>query len=299
MLLSGCKGGLPQTSPQETVSEADLARATAAEIRKHIGVAETPLPSQVMCGIEILPSDILKGVWPYVQTQFENRDVRGLAALINVEGPWQKTMWWGEMVEAFLWHFRDQRPIKLAGTDQALLALKRLTVIRENGRDTRVYAASALVFDDTELALRTLKEEYAKFTVAGSDDHGWRDPPACGPALNRIRFRAPEEITSTSEAAKRLGYRGITVHLDSKTNRERLAEAANRYNLQLRKALDLSHSQRFEESEDWPEQQNRLVAIWEDVRKNWKAPAPPKGGYGQLFGTLPAAKEEGPKPEPK
>jgi hypothetical protein len=216
MLLDGCKGGASYTSRQDTASEADLARATAAEIRKEIGVAATPLPSQVTCGIEILPSTTLKHVWPYVQTRFQNRDVRGLAALINVEGPWQNSMWWGEMVQAFLWHFRDQRPIKMAGTDQALLALKRLTA-GKHGRDTRVYAASALVFDDPELALRTLKEEYANFKVSSSDDHGSGNPLACGPALNRIGFRAPEEITSTSGAAERLRYRGITVNLDCET----------------------------------------------------------------------------------
>jgi hypothetical protein len=63
--------------------------------------------------------------------------------------------------------------------------------------------------------------------------------------------------------------------------------------------LSRSHSQHFEEAEHWPEQQNRLVSIWEYVRNNWKAPAAPEGGYGQLFGPSPPAKEEGPKPEPK
>jgi hypothetical protein len=284
-LVVGCQEPAPPVVPPSS-TEADLAKAAAADIYKSIGIPEPALEKPRVADemLLILDNKQLSRVWPYIDSQFENRDVSGLAALVNVDGPWHKSPWYWYFAQCFAMRFGNPRPIQLRGAESAVRALKSLAAEDPN-RSTRVCAAIALQFEDPDLARRVLKEEYGKFIVRYDmlDAIGsiYDVPPACGPTLRRLGVWAPEEITTVWRAEEMLRYRNINIDSEDEKQLDVLADAANRYNDLCRKAVVTQDSRLRWELEGWPSELDHFVQIWQDVRKNWK-PSPPKGPA--LFG---------------
>jgi hypothetical protein len=304
--LAGCGRESRGSLPPGSATEADLAKTCAAELRKAMYVREedeqiTPGPGGMLYTI---PSDKLKHAWTYVRSHFEKGDVSGLAALINVDGPWHNTMWYGEVCGAFASCFTGQRPLKMKGLDIVERALKQIASEGED-RQTRVYAAIALRYDDLGLAKKVLLQEYANFRLDGGHYPLLYDPPApvaCGPTLIGLGVQACYEVTSLSELWNTLHSRGIEVNMENTKDRLYLAETANRFNALIRKGFvdhDKESMVRLAEYQ-LDEGDNpiwALRAIWKDVHENWKPPEPdPAHG---LFAPTPGSVGVAPAPADK
>ncbi|KPK45563.1 MAG: hypothetical protein AMK72_10840 [Planctomycetes bacterium SM23_25] len=289
-VLAGCEGGRAPRPPNHSAAEVQLAKAAATRLAgifpkpvEAPNESNAPAGSIIQVPCFVITDDLLGDLWHFVEIRFRRGDVSELAALINVEGPWQERQWFPFLLTYFARGFTEARPIRLEGADAAIRALTKIAE-GPSGRAARVYAATALRFEHPDLARRVLKEEYGRFWVRRYQVEyvlpGFDTPP-CGPTLSRLGVWARDEITSTWRAAEMLRLAGRPA--DAANEPALLAEAADRYNALLRKAVVEEDRALQWELGDWPDRLERFAAIYDDVRKNWE---PPKEDprLGNLFG---------------
>jgi len=228
LLIFGC--GSASCGPQCEADVQAMARAAALEVQGLAG------------GRAYMLDRDMASVATYVSRHVEAGNVKGLAALINHPGPWQQTMWYRRVCLSFARAFCRDRPIAPSGADDALRALNAIAALQTGHyRDTVVYAARAIRFENPQVAKQLLLREYATGDVASSLLHP--SPVRCGDVLREIGFFVPDEITSVYEVMDALERMNVPVSLDKfgKMDDEtvsRMERAGARFNEIARSALD-------------------------------------------------------------
>ena len=205
-------------------------------------------------------------VQSYVRDSVLRGNVSPLAALVIRPGAWRRSMWYDVFVWAFAAAMSEQRPIALAGAEDAVDALRMLTATSWP-RETRVSAAVALRYDDKDLSRRVLLDEYAKFKVLP-----WRgaaDPPTpTSGYLQELGVPLPHEIRSVEEMRIALRSIGIAIPSDEMAALQRLAVAANAYNEHIRAVVKKKGPGVAGELLDLPERNDLLIRIYQEAQSN-------------------------------
>jgi len=252
MVLQGC------TKPQG-MQEPDtvLAQQAAEEIVQFLGNASHG--SEVAPGLAVLPSDVSRRIEVYVWKRVQSGDHLGLTAMINTEGPWRKALWFHAVALGYARTcYSGERPIDIQDANSMVAALRQLS---QPGitRAIRVFAASAIRFDDPEAARCALEDTYAEISLNPETFGGiWVEEtePQAGPALVSIGVLVPEECTSVERVADILRKSGREPDPETPEGRLSLAETGNRYNRLLRQKM-ASHA--YEWLKGWA----NAEATWE------------------------------------
>jgi len=192
-------------------------------------------------------------VGDYVQERLDSGNLQGLAAMINTPGPWHNALWYRQVCRHFARSFCEDRPIAPKGAEDALRALNSILASEaEHYRDTVVYAARAVRFENPKEAKRVLLREYARGSVICDDPSGlYNAPGPCGATLRQMGVFVPCEIVYALEVAEALNRRHIPFPhsdelglLDEKTL-SRMQRAATRFNEMIRADLDRGEMDRL------------------------------------------------------
>jgi hypothetical protein len=185
-------------------------------------------------------------VGEYVQERLDSGNLQGLAAMINAQGPWHSALWYRQVCQHFARSFCEDRPIAPKAAEDALKALNTiLTSEAEHYRDTVVYAARAVRFENPKEAKRVLLREYARGIVVCDEFSGlYNGPVPCGDTLRKMGVFVPDEIVYAEEVGEALKRMHIPFPhseelglLDEQT-RSRMERAATRFNEMIRADLD-------------------------------------------------------------
>jgi hypothetical protein len=224
-MSSGCAREMVPTS-LDAAAEDGLARSTACEI---VGL--------LSCNEALGDADVNR-LCAYVRDRIAGGNVAGMASLVNVHGPWQRSSWYREFANVFASAFRQERPIVLDGAPAALRALHTLAVAGTTPRNTAVNAAAAIRFEYPDLARKVLMREYARFEVSDSWVLGKPGlPEPCGRVLVSIGVCAPEELVCVEDVAEMLRRVGIIIDADDQAIRRLLVRTGNQYNALLMDAM--------------------------------------------------------------
>jgi len=230
LLLPGCNSR--PASPDIARDEASLAQVTASEV------------SGLLVNQVYLTEEDMNRLGDYVDRHLKRGELREIASLVNVPGPWHDTPWYRTLCKVFACGLSVGHPFKCDGAEDALRALHDLAISSDTSyRDTAVYAAEAIRFDYPDEAKTVLLREYAR----GSVSRGvvWGCSASCGRTLQKMNVLVPKEIVFADEVADAMRRVGAPIGTDlaewegfDDETRERLEQAATAFNGLLREALD-------------------------------------------------------------